>query len=97
MNTLAVASAGHSSAARGPWIDVRPGGPLDATSREVAAEDVRDLIDAAGPLTLRDIAGGLDVPLRLAAERVRRMVAGRTLTRDEFGRYRLWGACAATR
>jgi hypothetical protein len=64
------------------------------TAEPVTADDVCRLISAAGPLTLCDIAGGLDVPFRRAAVRVRRMVAACELRRDEFGRYATRGACA---
>ena len=62
----------------------------DEVADAISIDDVCDLIDAAGPLTLRDIAGGLAVPLRRAAARVRQMVGAGALRRDEFGRYRLW-------
>ena len=71
----------------GPRVDV----PAAVT---VSVDEVADLIAAAGPLTLCDIAGGLAVPARRAAARVRQMVADRALKRDEFGRYRLAGALA---
>ena len=54
----------------------------------VGVSDVSDLLDAAGPLSLSDIAGGLAVPLSAAAARVRQMVLAGQLRRDEFGRYR---------
>ena len=60
----------------------------------VSADDVCDLIAAAGPLTVADIAGGLDVPVRRAAARVRQMLGRTLLKEDEFARYRAWGACA---
>jgi hypothetical protein len=56
--------------------------------RRVSTSDVRDLIDAAGPLTLRDIAGGLDVPERRAARVVATMTKGDRLQQDEWGRWR---------
>jgi hypothetical protein len=55
---------------------------------------VSDLIAAAGPLSARDIAGGLDVSLFEALARVRAMVAGGGLRQDEWGRYCLSGALA---
>jgi hypothetical protein len=73
----------------GPRVDVP--GPVAAT---VSVDDVCDLLEAAGPLTLCDIAGGLAVPVRRAAACIRRMLANRDLRRDEFGRYRLSGARA---
>ena len=73
-------------------------GPVPAIERVpssgVAAAEVCELIEAAGPLTVVDIAGGLGVSARCAAGRVRQMVSSGCLREDEFGRYRLWGACA---
>jgi hypothetical protein len=68
----------------GPRIEVH-----EAAAAAVSADEVCDLLAAAGPLTLRDIAGGLAVPARRAAGRIRQMLAGGTLKQDEFGRYRL--------
>jgi hypothetical protein len=61
----------------------------DEVAAAISVREVCDLIDTAGPLTLRDIAGGLAVPVRRAAARVRQMVGAGALGRDEFGRYRL--------
>lgn len=58
----------------------------------VAASEISDLIDAAGPLTISDIAAGLATPVCTAVARVRPMVRAGQLSRDEFGRYRLHGA-----
>jgi hypothetical protein len=55
--------------------------------------DVCALIDAAGPLTLRDLAGGLNVPLRQASQLVVSMLDSDCLKQDEWARYRLWGSC----
>ncbi|MBI5288622.1 MAG: hypothetical protein HY873_06585 [Chloroflexi bacterium] len=54
----------------------------------LSSHDVRDLIDAAGPLSLRDIAGGLDAPLARVAGLVARMLAQGCLRQDEWGRHR---------
>ncbi|MEX0751102.1 MAG: hypothetical protein WD359_09875 [Dehalococcoidia bacterium] len=62
--------------------------------RSLSLDDVCDLIAAAGALTAVDIAGGLDVPVYLAANSVRVMAADGHLREDEFGRYRLAGECA---
>jgi hypothetical protein len=67
----------------------------DEVAASISVREVRDLIDAAGPLTLRDIACGLAVPVRRAAARVRQMVGAGALSRDEFGRYRLRRSGAA--
>jgi len=63
----------------------------DEVADAISMDDVCDLIDAAGPLTIRDIAGGLAVSVHVVVARVRQMVRGGALKRDEFGRYRLWG------
>ena len=70
-----------------PFFVVRP--------RAITAADVQDLLEAAGPLSLRDIAGGLQVSEREAEVRVASMVAAGALGADEWGRYRLRGALAA--
>lgn len=88
LNTVTLAHAGHvpnRQLLRGLGLNLP-----DEVAEAIAVDDVRDLIDAAGPLTLRDIAGGLAVPIRRAAARVRQMVGVGALRRDEFGRYRLW-------
>ena len=64
----------------------------DPAPVNVAPTDISDLIDAAGPLTLSDIAGGLAAPVGCAVARVRQMVRAGRLHRDEFGRYGLQGA-----
>ncbi len=63
--------------------------------RPLSTDEVCDLIDAAGPLTVRDIAGGLDVPLRQASASVHRLAQRNCLKQDEFRRYRLSGPCTA--
>ncbi len=88
LNTAPLTSAGHvpnGQLLRGLGLNVP-----DEVADAISIDDVCDLIDAAGPLTLRDIAGGLAVPVRRAAARVRQMVGAGALRRDEFGRYRLW-------
>ena len=57
-------------------------------------DEVCDLIAAAGPLTVCDIAGGLAVSVRQASASVRLMAENGSLQRDEFRRYRLTGTCA---
>jgi hypothetical protein len=66
-----------------------------APHEPVRAAEVRDLIAAAGPLSVHDIAGGLAISERCAAARIRQMVNSGHLREDEFGRYRLWGAYAS--
>lgn len=61
---------------------------------DAAIDDIRELIAAAGPLSARDIAGGLGVSCRQAAASIRRMRRLSCLKRDEFDRYRLWSTCA---
>jgi hypothetical protein len=63
--------------------------------RCVSVDAVCDLIEAAGPLTVRDIAGGLDVPLRQASASVHRLARSNCLKQDEFRRYRLTRNCAS--
>jgi hypothetical protein len=77
--------------ARGPIVDIR--NDAIATTSSVTEAEVCDLIEAAGPLGLRDIAGGLDASIRAVAARVRRMLRNGTLKQDEWARYRLWGEC----
>jgi hypothetical protein len=61
----------------------------------VSASDVRDLIEAAGQLSMRDIAGGLGVTEREAASVVSWRADAGELKQDEWGRLRLWGAYRA--
>jgi hypothetical protein len=72
-------------------------GPAASSERTpaagVAAAEVCDLIEAAGPLTVRDIAGGLAVSVRQASASVQLMVRRNCLKQDEFRRYRLCGTC----
>jgi hypothetical protein len=92
LNTTPITRASHLSDGQllfGPSVEVPA-----AVAGLVSVDDVCDLIEAAGPLTLCDIAGGLDVPARRVVARIRRLVAARLLKRDEFGRYRLMGASA---
>jgi hypothetical protein len=76
----------HAALYFGPRIDVSA-----PVANRVSVAEVCDLIEAAGPLTLCDIAGGLAVPVRRAAARIRQMVTDRALKLDEFGRYRITG------
>jgi hypothetical protein len=57
--------------------------------RGIAREDVFDLLDAAGSLTVSDIAGGLDVAAAEVAPCVRTLVRSGDLREDEYGRYRM--------
>jgi len=59
--------------------------------RSVDAEDVCDLLAAAGSLTAHDLAGGLDVPVAEVVQIVRSLASAGELREDEFGRYRLAG------
>ena len=56
------------------------------TSRGVSPDDVRELIDAAGPLALRDVAAGLGVPAHRAAAVVGWMLDHDCLRQDEWRR-----------
>ena len=77
----------------------QPPEPRDAMvrtlGRRIAVSDVCDLIDAAGPLSLRDIAGGLDISLQQASCVVGWMLEHDCLRQDEWERHGLWGACGA--
>lgn len=68
-------------------------GTVQITGRTISIEDVCELLDAAGPLPLRDIAGGLDVSIAGAAALVQRMVNFGYLRQDEWSRYRAAGDC----
>ena len=74
-----------------------PSAPTDlmfgSSGRRIVSSDVRDLIDAAGPLSLRDIAGGLDVSNYQAAALVHSMIEHNCLRQDEWERFRLPSAC----
>jgi hypothetical protein len=69
--------------------------PAQVADRGISSADVSDLIEAAGPLTVAHIAGGLNVSVREAWSCVREMLARNWLREDEFERYRLAGAYAA--
>ena len=66
-----------------------------ARTASVSVDRVRELLDAAGPLSLRDIAGGLNVAVRDAATVVRWMLDRGWLVHDEWERHRLSGPCRA--
>jgi len=90
-------NATHAAAAtsrRAPRVDVPLHVQPSARVPAASDEEVRDLIAAAGPLTLCDIAGGLSASAAAAATCVRRMLRARQLRRDEFGRYQLREAAA---
>ena len=59
----------------------------------VGTADVRDLLDAAGPLAIADIAGGLDISVKAASARVAAMLYCGCLRADEWGRYCLSEGC----
>jgi DNA-binding IclR family transcriptional regulator len=61
--------------------------------RSISLDEVCELIAAAGPLTVADIAGGLDAPAGQVAAYVQSMVGHGDLQEDEFGRYVLRGHC----
>jgi hypothetical protein len=94
MNAVITAPAGGRSHATVQPLMGRAIQVHSSVARFVSVAEVCDLLAAAGPLTLADIADGLALPARLVAGRVRRMVNDCNLRQDEFGRYRLWGACA---
>ena len=60
-------------------------------ARTITIEDVEDLLAAAGPLTILDIAGGLDVSLREASMLVGKLQYAGCVQEeeDEWGRYTL--------
>jgi hypothetical protein len=68
--------------------------PEHAPPRRVAADEVTALIDAAGPLSLKDIAAGLSATVREAASVVWRMLDDGSLRTDEWSRHALVGTGA---
>ena len=76
---LALASTAQRAAITDQWV-------TDITRGRAVAE-ICDLIEAAGPLALWDIAGGLDVPVAAATVVVQSMVSGGCLREDEWGRF----------
>ena len=66
---------------------------VQADERPVSAEEVESLIQAAGPLSVRDIAGGLGVTVAAALSAVRGMIVGDCLRQDEWGRLSLAPGC----
>ncbi len=56
--------------------------------RGVAPIDVRELLEAAGALTIADIAGGLDVTLAAVQTTIAWMVSRGDLRTDEWNRLR---------
>ena len=75
---LALASTVQTAVADRSVIDV---------ARRPAVADICDLIEAAGPLALCDIAGGLDVPVAVASPVVQSMIADACVREDEWGRF----------
>jgi DNA-binding IclR family transcriptional regulator len=68
--------------------------PAPLRRDETLSRGIRDLLDAAGPLTVAHIAGGLNLTLREASQAVHSMVKEGCLGRDEWRRYRLTDVCA---
>ena len=66
-----------------------PEGSAGGSASRVRSDDVLDLLDAAGALTVREIAGGLGVSERAAADVVAVMVERDWLRADEWGRLRM--------
>jgi hypothetical protein len=64
--------------------------------RRIGAADVLGLLEAAGPLTTADIAGGLGVSEREAASVVRVMLDRDWLRPDEWGRLGVGRGAPAT-
>jgi hypothetical protein len=91
--SLAAARPDVDTAVRAPHArTVRPAlsdSKFGASRHRTGASDVRDLIAAAGPLSLRDIAGGLGVSTSEATALLRSMVEHDGLRQDEWARYRL--------
>jgi hypothetical protein len=57
----------------------------------VPVEDVRELLEAAGPLDVTNIAGGLGWAIDETTDAVGSLVAGGRLRADEWDRYGLAG------
>jgi hypothetical protein len=82
-----------------PAINIQPSAQYTASrksafivaSQTAMEEQVCDLIEAAGPLAIEHIAGGLSVPVSEAQSCIGHMVERGWLKQDEFARYRLWG------
>jgi hypothetical protein len=69
---------------------IRPSARRAASPREdLTTDSVADLLRAAGPLSVEDIAGGLGVPVREAEGVVRTMVADDCVRPDEWQRMKL--------
>lgn len=71
-----------------PAVFALPPRPAVAAPRGVAPVDVSDLLDAAGSLSIADIAGGLDATLAAVEATVAWMVSRGDLRRDEWDRLR---------
>lgn len=56
-------------------------------------EEISALLEAAGALTVDDIAGGLDLSVDTASAWVNEMLHQDCLREDEWNRYSLRGAC----
>ncbi len=70
------------------------GGEQTGTAKRASVRDVCALLEYAGPLTVRDIAGGLNTPEREAVQVVEWMASNEYVKPDEWGRLRLWGDCS---
>jgi hypothetical protein len=62
---------------------------VSGAERNVSTAEVAELIEAAGPLSVRDIAGGLGVTVSAALGAVRQMVERHRLREDEWDRFSL--------
>jgi hypothetical protein len=79
-----------------PVTVIRPSARRAATPRaELSTDAVADLLRAAGPLSVEDIAGGLGAPLREVRAVVRQMVDDDCVLPDEWQRMKLQRQSAA--
>jgi hypothetical protein len=65
-----------------------PRAGAEAARRGASANDVRELLEAAGALGIRDIAGGLDITVSAAAATVEWMLSRGEARMDEWERVR---------
>jgi hypothetical protein len=63
--------------------------PARGHTRPSVVAEIVDLIAAAGPLAVGDLAGGIRRPVEAVARRLRGMTARGLLVEDEWGRFRL--------
>lgn len=71
--------------------------PAVAGQRFLTVAEVCDLIDAAGPLTISDLAAGLGAGVRETGVLVDWLERHGDLRRDEWDRFRLSGMCRGER